>query len=256
MNNIKTVFDHGKAFIPFVTAGDPDLKTTERLLVAMAQAGADLIEIGLPFSDPIAEGAVIQEADQRALSAGTTTDKIFEMIGSVRQQCAVPLAIMTYVNPVFVYGADLFLKTCAALGVCALIVPDLPFEEREELEPYCTAHDVKLITLVAPTSEDRIQTIATQVEGFLYCVSSLGVTGTRESIGDDVKYMIEKVRSVSDIPCAVGFGISTPEQAKELSVFSDGVIVGSAIVKIVAQYGAGSIEPVAEYVRMMKQAIQ
>ncbi len=254
MNKLHKAFENGKAFIPFVTAGDPNLDTTEQLVLAMAQAGADLIELGIPFSDPVAEGPVIQQADERALAAGTTTDRIFEMVSRVRQKTDVPLAFMTYANPIFVYGAEPFMRRCAETGVDAVIVPDLPFEEKDELAPACRTHDVKLISLIAPTSKERIGLIASQAEGFVYCVSSLGVTGVRSQINTDLSRMIAEVKAVRDIPCAIGFGISTPEQARDMAKVADGVIVGSAIVKMAAKFGTGCVQPIADYVREMKQA--
>lgn len=255
MNKLHQAFENKKAFVAFVTAGDPDLETTEQLVLEMASAGADLIELGIPFSDPVAEGIVIQQADERALASGTTTDKIFGMVKRVRQSTDVPLAFMTYINPIYVYGAERFLRNCAECGVDAVIVPDLPFEERGELLPFCEANDVRLISLIAPTSEERIGMIAAAAQGFVYCVSSLGVTGVRSSITTDVGAMVRRIKAAKDIPCAIGFGISTPEQAREMAAEADGVIVGSAIVKLVAQYGRDSVEPVGEYVRQMKAAI-
>lgn len=255
MNKLHKAFENGKAFIPFVTAGDPNLKLTERLVFAMAEAGADLIELGIPFSDPVAEGTVIQQADERALAAGTTTDAIFDMVRRLREKTDVPLAFMTYANPIFVYGADRFMKRCQKCGVDAVIVPDLPFEEKGELAPACRANDVKLISLIAPTSQARIGQIAAQAEGFVYCVSSLGVTGVRSHITTDIRQMIAQVKAAQDIPCGIGFGIATPEQAREMAAISDGVIVGSAIVKMVAQYGMDCAKPVSDYVRLMKQAM-
>lgn len=255
MNDIKSAFESGKAFIPFVTAGDPDLATTEKLLIEMSKNGADIIEIGIPFSDPIAEGVVIQEADLRALASGTTTDKIFDMVKRVRSEIKCVLAIMTYMNPIFVYGTDKFMSRCSECGISAVIVPDTPFEEKQELAPYCDKHGVELVSLIAPTSHERIRMIAKEAQGFVYCVSSMGVTGVRNEITTDIGEMVSLVKSVSDIPCAVGFGISTPEQAKKMAQLSDGVIVGSAIVKIVGKYGKDCIKPVCDYVKSIKEAI-
>lgn len=255
MNDIKSAFENGKAFIPFVTAGDPDLATTEKLLIEMSKNSADIIEIGIPFSDPIAEGVVIQEADLRALASGTTTDKIFDMVKRVRSEIKCVLAIMTYMNPIFVYGTDKFMSRCSECGISAVIVPDTPFEEKQELAPYCDKHGVELVSLIAPTSHERIRMIAKEAQGFVYCVSSMGVTGVRNEITTDIGEMVSLVKSVSDIPCAVGFGISTPEQAKKMAQLSDGVIVGSAIVKIVGKYGKDCIKPVCDYVKSIKEAI-
>jgi tryptophan synthase alpha chain len=256
MNKLKQVFSNGKAFIPFITAGDPSLEITEELILKLAEAGADLIEIGIPFSDPVAEGPVIQEADNRALAAGTTTDKIFDMMRNLRKVCNVPIAFMTYANPIFTYGTDKFMMNCRETGVDAVIVPDIPFEEREEMAPFCSKYDVTFISMIAPTSNERIKMIAREAEGFLYCVSSMGVTGVRKEVGGNVSEMIKLAKEVKDIPCAIGFGISTPEQAAAMSKISDGVIVGSAIVKIIAQYGDKCVPHVVEYVKSMKNAME
>lgn len=255
MNRIRKVFENKKAFIPFITAGDPDLSVTEELVPAMAAAGADMIELGIPFSDPVAEGIVIQEADLRALASGTTTDRIFDSVKRIRQKTDVPLAFMTYINPVFAYGVDKFMKNAADCGIDALIVPDMPFEEREELLPACREYGLVLIYLVAPTSRERAQAIARESDGFVYCVSSLGVTGVRSQITTNIKEMVDMVKQGKDVPCAIGFGISTPEQAGRMADQSDGVIVGSAIVKMVAQYGTDCVGPVCRYVRQMKEAV-
>lgn len=253
---ITNVFKDNKAFIPFITAGDPNLQTTEKLIIAMAEAGADLIEIGIPFSDPVAEGIVIQEADMRALKARTTTDKILESVKRIRMETDIPLAFMTYINPIFAYGTERFIKNTADCGVDALIVPDLPFEEKGEIAPVCKQYGLTLISMIAPTSKERIQSIAREAEGFLYCVSSMGVTGVRSKITTNIREMVDLVKQVKDIPCAVGFGISTPDQASAVGKDADGVIVGSAIVKMIAEYGEDSVEPVSVYVREMKWALK
>lgn len=256
MSRIKKAFENQKAFIAFVTGGDPDLETTEALIPKMAEAGADLIEIGIPFSDPIAEGVVIQEADVRALKAGTTTDMLFDMVARVREKTQVPLVFMTYINPIYTYGTERFMKRCAEVGIDGVIIPDVPFEERDEVKGICEAAGIDLISMIAPTSNERIHMIAKEAVGFLYCVSSLGVTGVRQNITTDIGAMIEQVKQVSDIPCAIGFGIATPQQAETMAQKADGVIVGSAIVKIVAKYGKDCEEPVCEYIREMKAATQ
>jgi len=257
MSNIAKAFDHGKAFIPFITCGDPDLATTARAVRAMAEAGADLIELGIPFSDPTAEGPVIQAANQRALAGGVTTDQIFDMVRELRRQgLSIPLAFMTYANVVFSYGSEKFISVCGQIGIDGLILPDVPFEEKEEFSPLCRRYDVDLISLIAPTSRERISMVAQNADGFVYVVSSLGVTGVRSEITTDIGAMVRLVRQSKNIPCAVGFGISTPEQARKMAEVSDGVIVGSAIVKLCAQYGVDCPGPVADYVRNMKQAIR
>lgn len=256
MSNIVKAFENGKAFIPFLTCGDPDLETTARAVRAAASAGADLIELGIPFSDPTAEGPVIQEANLRALAAGTTTDRIFGLVRDLRRDVTVPMAFMTYANVVFSYGAERFIGTCAEIGMDGLILPDLPFEEKDEFDPLCRQYGIDLISLIAPTSAHRIARIAKEARGFLYIVSSLGVTGTRSRITTDIASMVKLVRENTAVPCAVGFGISTPAQAAEIASQADGVIVGSAIVKIIAEKGRESPEAVAEYVRFMKEALR
>lgn len=256
MSNIKTAFQNGKAFIPFITCGDPSLAVTEQLVCAMAENGADLIELGIPFSDPTAEGPVIQAANVRALAQGVTTDRIFDMVRRVRQKISTPLVFMTYANVVFSYGAERFIRTAAEIGMDGLILPDLPYEEKAEFDPLCRQYGLDLISLIAPTSHERIRMIAKDACGFLYCVSSLGVTGVRTGITTDVGAMVQLVRQVrDDIPCAIGFGIATPEQAAAMAAVSDGAIVGSAIVKLCAEYGADCVPHVAAYVRKMKQAV-
>lgn len=255
MSRIAEAFQNGKAFIPFVSGGDPDLETSEKLLIAMQQSGADMIEIGVPFSDPIAEGPVIQEANERALAAGCTTDKLFDMVVQARKSVTIPLVFLTYINPIYTYGKERFMKRCQEVGIDGIIIPDLPYEEKEELASTCKEYGVDMISLIAPTSHERIKMIAKDASGFIYCVSSLGVTGVRKEIRTDITSMINLVKEVSNVPVAVGFGISTPEQAAKMAAVSDGAIVGSAIVKIIAQYGRDSIEPVSEFVKRMKSAI-
>ena len=253
MSNIKKAFEQGKAFIAFITCGDPDLETTAAAVRAAVANGADLIELGIPFSDPTAEGPVIQGANIRALSGGVTTDKIFDLVRDLRTDITVPMVFMTYANVVFSYGAETFIATCKEIGIDGLILPDIPYEEKEEFLPICHKYDVDLISLIAPTSENRISMIAKEAEGFLYIVSSLGVTGTRSEIKTDLKSIVDVVRQNTDIPCAIGFGISTPEQAGKMAAISDGAIVGSAIVKLIEQYGKESPKYVGEYVKAMKK---
>ena len=255
MSNISKSFDHGKAFIGFATAGDPDLETSRRIMLEMAHGGCDLIEIGIPFSDPIAEGPVIQEADLRALSAGATTDNVFEMTAKLSAETDVPLVYMTYLNVLFKYGYEKFLKNAKDCGISGVIVPDLPFEEKDELQSVAEKYDIDVISPIAPTSEQRIQMIAKQAQGFIYEVSSLGVTGVRSEIKTDLESITSAVRQVSNVPVAIGFGINTPQQAAKYSHLADGVIVGSAIVKLVAQYGKDAPEKVYDYVKSMKDAM-
>lgn len=256
MSKIKEAFANGKAFIPFITCGDPDLETTKKIVRSMAENGADLIELGIPFSDPTAEGPVIQNANLRALTNGINTEKIFDMVRELRQNITIPMVFMTYSNVVFSYGADKFIKICHEIGIDGLILPDLPYEEKEEFDDICKKYDVDLISLIAPTSANRIAMIAKEAQGFIYIVSSLGVTGVRSEINTDIPSLVKLVRDHSSVPCAVGFGISTPEQAAKMASISDGAIVGSAIVKIVAEYGKDAANPVGEYVKKMKDALR
>ena len=253
---ITEAFSRGKAFIPFVTCGDPSLDVTEKIVNAMVEAGADLIELGIPFSDPTAEGPVIQGANLRALSGGVTTDKVFDMVEKIRKNTDVPMVFMTYTNVVFSYGTERFCKRAQEVGMDGLILPDVPYEEKEEFAEVADKYGLDLISLIAPTSHERIATIAKDAEGFVYCVSSLGVTGMRSQITTDIGAMVKLVKAQKDIPCAVGFGISTPEQAKKMAVQADGVIVGSAIVKLCESYGADCVPYIKEYVKSMKDAIK
>ena len=255
MSKIQKAFEGKKAFIPFITCGDPDLETTEQLVYAMEKAGASLIELGIPFSDPTAEGPVIQDANIRALSGGVTTDKIFDMVEKIRKNTRIPLVFMTYANVVFSYGTERFIKKAAEIGMDGLILPDVPYEEKEEFDGICKQYGLDLVSLIAPTSHDRIKMIAKDASGFIYCVSSLGVTGTRSAITTDIGAMVNLVKEVTNLPCAVGFGISTPEQAAKMCESADGAIVGSAIVKICAKYGKDCVPHVAEYVKSMVDAI-
>ncbi|MBQ8074197.1 MAG: tryptophan synthase subunit alpha [Clostridia bacterium] len=256
MSKIAKAFDHGKAFIAFITCGDPDLETTAACVRAAAENGADLIELGIPFSDPAAEGPVIQAASLRALTGGVTTDRVFGLVRELRKDVTIPMVFMTYANVVFSYGADRFIRTCAETGIDGLILPDVPYEEKEEFLEACHRYDVNLISLVAPTSRQRIAMIAREAEGFIYIVSSLGVTGTRSEITTDLDSIVREIRSSTEIPCAVGFGISTPEQGKRMADLSDGAIVGSAIMKIIAREGRNAAPAVGAYVRSMTEALR
>ena len=255
MSNIAKAFENGKAFIAFITCGDPDLETTAAAVRAAAANGADLIELGIPFSDPTAEGPVIQGANLRALRGGVTTDKVFAFVRQLRGDVAVPLVFMTYANVVFSYGAEKFISACKDIGIDGLILPDVPYEEKGEFLPLCRKYGVDFISMIAPTSQNRIAMIAKEAEGFLYIVSSLGVTGTRNTIDPDLGAIVREIRRNTGVPCAVGFGISSPAQAKEMSAVADGVIVGSAIIKLLAQYGKDAPAHIGEFVKDMKRAM-
>ena len=255
MSRIGNAFADGKAFIAFITCGDPDLETTARAVRAAVSGGADLIELGIPFSDPTAEGPVIQAANVRALQGGVTTDKVFELVRELRADVTVPLVFMTYANVVFSYGTERFLSACREAGIDGLILPDVPFEEKEDFAPLCKSYEIDLISMIAPTSMDRIAMIASEAEGFLYIVSSLGVTGERSEISTDLRSIVKVVRENTDVPCAIGFGISNPEQAGRMAGLADGVIVGSAIVRLLERYGKEAPERIGEFVRSMKAAV-
>jgi tryptophan synthase alpha chain len=256
MSKIATAFQKGKAFIPFITCGDPDLETTGKVVRAAAAAGADLIELGIPFSDPTAEGPVIQGANIRALAGGITTDKIFDFVKDLRKDLTLPMVFMTYANVVYSYGIEKFAATCQKVGIDGIILPDVPFEEKEEFSSILNRYGLDMISLIAPTSENRISMIAKEAQGFLYIVSSLGVTGMRSEITTDLAAITEIVRKNSSIPCAIGFGISTPEQAKKMADLSDGAIVGSAIIRLLEKHGREAAPFVYEYVKSMKDAIR
>jgi tryptophan synthase alpha chain len=255
VSNIKNSFANGKAFIGFLTGGDPSLEKSEEFILEMVRGGADLIEIGVPFSDPIAEGPVIQAANIRALAAGATIDRLFQLVRRMRGQTAVPMVFLTYLNPVYRYGYEKFFETCRLVGVDGVIIPDLPYEEQIEVRPTASVNEIDLISLVAPTSENRIKEIVLNASGFLYVVSSLGVTGVRKEITTDLTSLLQAMKAVSDIPTAVGFGISTPAQAAYISRLADGVIIGSAIVKIIEEHGNKAGRYLYEYVKSMKDAL-
>ncbi|WP_315524714.1 tryptophan synthase subunit alpha [Pseudoramibacter alactolyticus] len=255
MRKIADAFKDRKAFIPFITAGDPDLATTEALIKIAADAGAALIEIGIPFSDPIAEGPVIQEADIRALAAGTTVDGIFAMAARLRKTIDIPMVLMGYANSFFHYGYDAFFKRCAKVGIDGAIIPDIPFEEKHEAADVAGQYGVAVLSMIAPTSEERIQKIAAEAQGFIYLVSSMGVTGMRSAITTDLGAMVSAIRQVTDVPIGIGFGIHTPQQAAEMAAIADGAIVGSAIVNLVAEHGRNAGPAVENYVKQMVAAV-
>lgn len=251
MSNIAKAFENKKAFIGFLTAGDPTLEKTEEFVLEMERAGASLIELGVPFSDPIADGPVIQEANIRSLSAGCTTDKLFDTVASIRKKTQIPLVFLAYLNTLYKYGYDKFCSRCQECGIDGVIIPDLPYEERDELVPIASKYGVDVITMVAPTSKERIRMVVKDATGFIYVVSSMGVTGARSEITTDVGEIVETIREVTDTPTAIGFGINTKEQVHKYSAIADGAIIGSAIVKIIAQYGENAAPELYKYVSEM-----
>ncbi len=254
-NRIAKAFENKKAFIGFLTAGDPTFDASYENIMTLINAGADLVEIGIPFSDPIAEGPVIQEADVRALKGGMTTDKAFELAAKVRSQTDIPLVFMTYLNPVFKYGYDRFFAKCAEIGIDGLICPDMPFEEKHEADDAAKRHGIAIISMIAPTSEERIKQIAESAEGFLYIVSSLGVTGVRSEIKTDLGSIMESVKKYAHVPAAIGFGISTPEQAEKMARLADGVIVGSAMVRLVGKFGENAASEIGKLASGLANAV-
>ena len=229
-----------KALVTYIVSGDYGYETTKENIRAMVKAGADVIEIGIPFSDPIAEGVVIQEASQHSLAGGTTLKGIFQMVKELREEIKeTPFVMMMYLNTIYRFGTERFFDLCNKCGI----------------QGVATAHGVDNISLVTPTSHDRIAMIAKEAEGFLYCVSSIGVTGTRSEFTTDFDEFFGVIKKNATIPCAVGFGISGPEQAKKMSTYCDGVIVGSAIVKLISQYGKESPEKVYEFTKSLRDVL-
>lgn len=244
-----------KALITFITAGDPNLLCTQKYILDMAQNGSDIIEIGIPFSDPIAEGPVIQRASERALQNNTNLDEIFSMVKNIREITQIPLVMMMYINSIYKYGAKLFFENCKKFGIDGVIVPDLPIEEKAEIEKDANQNNIDTIFLVCPTSKERIKEIAQQTKGFLYCVSSNGVTGVRKDFSTDFELFFSQINQYKKTPTAIGFGISTKEQAKYFSEFADGIIIGSAIVKIIEEEKENASPKIIEFVKDIKSVL-
>lgn len=255
MDRIRNAFSHGKAVIAFLTAGDPTVEDSVRYVKTLEAAGADLVEIGVPFSDPIADGPVIMEADVRALARHVHLPEAMEEARAIRKESEIPLVFLTYYNPIFAYGVERFFQDAAAIGIDGVIIPDLPLEEQGEAAPFAEKSGVALIQLVAPTSKERASAIAEKAQGFVYIVSSEGVTGMRDGFGSGLQETIAAVREVTDVPCAVGFGIHTPEQARYMARLADGVITGSAVVDLIAKGGGAADEALGAYIRSLKEAV-
>jgi len=246
-----------KALITFITAGDPDLEATVEIVKEMERQGADLVELGIPYSDPVAEGPVIQEANRRALENRIKIKDIMGAVKKMRKEVKIPLLYLLYFNCILQYGPGRFFADCADSGIDGVIVPDLPFEERGEIEEAAEKSGVYIITLVSPTSEDRIERITKNAKGFLYCVSSLGVTGIREEFKTDFEKFFAHINRAGSIPKAIGFGISTPEHVRQLKGYCDGLIVGSAIVNRIGQSSCAgeAVKNVGDYVRALREAL-
>lgn len=247
--------ENKKALVTFLTAGDPDMETSEKNIMAMIDNGADIVEIGVPFSDPIAEGATIQKASKRSLDNGTNLDKIFGLVRNLRKQTDKPLLLMMYLNTLYKFGVEKFFSLCKECEIDGVIVPDMPFEERDEIRSEADKYGIYSIYLAAPTSHERIKMIASEAKGFLYIVSSLGVTGTRKEISTDFNYLLEPIRGGNYCPCCIGFGISDGAQAKAMASYCDGAIMGSAVVKIVEQYGKDAPKYVGEFIKSVRQGM-
>lgn len=256
MSNFANAFANGKAFIPFITCGDPDLSTTASCMKAMQDAGADVIQLGIPFSDPVVESPSIQAATMRALKNELTTDDIFEFVENVRKDVHIPIMFMTYANTVYNYGIERFMERCADVGVQGMVLPDVPLEEKDEFDASAEVHGVDIISLIAPSSVGRVASIAESSNGFIYVVSGLGGNQSREKMIEDIKGIVATIREHTSIPCAVGIGITTPEQAVQMASLSDGAIVGSAIINLVEQYGKDAPEHVGAFVKQMKDALR
>ena len=254
MSNIRNAFSN-KALIGFVMAGDPDLDTTKEIIISMAKAGADMVELGIPFSDPIAESSVIQSANLRALKSETYLPRIFEMIKDVRKNTDISIIFHTYINPVFNYGYENFFKMCNETKVDGVVIPDLPYEEKQEIKEYADKNEVDIISFVVPTEEDRIKTIAKEATGFIYFVPSIGATKAMEGHTKELTDVIEILKQSTEIPVAIGFGINTIQQAEFFSKMADGIIIGNAIVKIVEKYGKESANHVYVYVNSLKEVM-
>lgn len=255
MSNLSAIFKNHKAFIPFVVADDPDFDTTVANIVALTEGGADIVEVGIPFSDPIADGGVIQAADLRAFDAGVRTQTVFEIVAAARKQTDVPIVFLTYLNIVFKYGYDAFCQKCQALGVSGLVIPDMPYESRDDIVPTADKYGIDIIPLIAPTSGHRVEKIAKAASGFIYVVSSLGITGERNEFFNGLKDLVAEIKSYTDVPTAIGFGVHTPEQAKDMAEIADGVIIGSAIVDIVAQKKQAAPEAVEAFTKSIRSAV-
>lgn len=247
-----------KALVVYLTAGDPDLPTTEALIPALAAAGVDILEIGAPFSDPTADGPVIQAASLRAIKSGATLAEILEMITRIRQECDIPLVLFGYYNPVFIFGCEAFALRAKAAGVDGVLIVDLPPEEAAELRRYTDRTGIDFISLIAPTTSDaRIRYITEKADGFIYYISVTGVTGTEKPNVEDIRRDVARIRKVSDLPVAVGFGISSPGQAAEIAPHADGIVIGSAVVQMIAENAVGGdlIERVSSFAAAIKKAI-
>lgn len=262
MNRIKQTFDalkreNRKALITFITAGDPTIETTKKLVIEMEKRGANIIELGIPYSDPIAEGPVIQAANSRALKNNLRLKDIMAAAAEIRKEVSVPLIYLLYFNSILQYGIEKFLRDCVNSGVDGLIIPDLPYEEKNEIADSASKYNIDIISMVSPTSKDRIEKIAKDAKGFLYCVSSLGVTGVRNNFDTDFAEFFGHIDRYANVPKAVGFGISTGEQIRNLRRFCDGIIIGSAIVKKVEESSCeeDAVEKVGEYVQAMRNAL-
>lgn len=255
MNRIEQAFHDKKALIAFITGGDPDLDATKELMLTMQQAGADLIEIGIPFSDPIAEGPVMQKANIRALTGGTTTKALFSMLKEARGNMRIPIVLITYFNSIFKFGTEEFMRNCKEAGVDGVIVPDLPYEEKGELTDSAKKYGVIYISMITPDEKERAVMIAKEAHGFLCCIPSHGVTETPDQIQSGFERFMADIKNAADIPCVINYGVESPEQAKKMAQASNGVIVDDAIVNLIAKHGKNSVKPIMRLIDALKKAI-
>lgn len=255
MSRIEKAFQKGKVLIPFITGGDPHIDVTYDLIKAMAENGADMIELGIPFSDPVAEGVAVQEADLRALAAKTTTDSIFDMIDRLRKEIEIPIVLLTYMNPIYVYGIKRFMERCAEVGVDGVMVPDVPYEEKKELESDCKTNGIALISMTSLTTKDRIGMIAKEAEGYVYCISSIGELSDVEQVKKDIADMAQLVNDATDVPVVVGFDGANIENAIEIAKVSDGMVLENGVVSLVGQYGKDAVPYVADFVKKIKDGM-
>ncbi|TMT01714.1 tryptophan synthase subunit alpha [Apilactobacillus kunkeei] len=256
MNKLVETMQGGNKLVGYVVANDPDIDTTIKNVVALSEGGADVVEIGIPFSDPVADGPVIQRADLRALAAGELPmDRVFEMVDEIHRQTNITLVFLTYLNVVLQYGYDEFCRQCLSHGVSGLIIPDLPYEEQDEILPFIDKYDLALVPLVTLNSENRIERLVEHAKGFIYLVSSLGVTGERDEFSDYLAEVVKRIKEYTDVPVAIGFGIHSSKQAKEMNRIADGVIIGSSFVKIVEKYQQSASKKLKEFTSEIKSSI-
>lgn len=256
MNKIENAFKCGKALIGFVTAGDPSLETTEDVIFRMIEGGCDMIEIEIPFSDPVAEGPVIQSANVRAINNEITTDKVFDLVKRVSEQTDVPIVLMAYLNVLFKYGYDKFLEKAEKCGISGVIVPDLPYEEKAELETVADKFGITVLPFVAPATEGRIKTISAEAKGCINAMSTMGYRSKDDMVVSSSAEIVKCVKAVTEVPVVIAVGVETPEDAREYTAYADGIVLNSSIIELIEKYGEQAPEAVYDYVKSVKNAIK